>query len=68
MKKSALRIFVIAVLVVVGVLAWQLWGPAVAPFGQPELLMVSADNYGQIRTAFNDSTGKVRVVALLSPT
>jgi hypothetical protein len=38
------------------------------PFGQPSLSTLTPENFDQLRTAFNQASGDVRVVLLLSPT
>jgi hypothetical protein len=38
------------------------------PAGQPSLSTLTPENFDQLRTAFNQASGDVRVVLLLSPT
>lgn len=38
------------------------------PAGQPSLSILTPENFDQLRTAFNQASGDVRVVLLLSPT
>jgi hypothetical protein len=38
------------------------------PAGQPSLSALTPENFDQLRTAFNQASGEVRVVLLLSPT
>lgn len=54
-------------LVVAALLAWRVLGHS-TPRGQPPLVDLSADTLNQFESAFNNSSGEVRVVALLSPT
>jgi hypothetical protein len=39
-----------------------------APAGQPSLVSLTSENFNELRTAFNQDSGDVRVVLLLSPT
>jgi hypothetical protein len=66
MKKS---LYVLAV-VFVGLLAlgWHFHGGEKVPAGQPPLLSLTPANFDQLRAAFNDASGDVRIVLLLSPT
>ena len=50
------------------VFAWNFWGPAPAPAGQPALQHLDAAAYAQFKTKFNEAAHATRVVALLSPT
>ena len=67
MKKSLL---ILVVVVIVGSLAfgWRFYGGARVPSGQHPLVFLTSSNFDQLRTAFNVSSGDVRVVLLLSPT
>jgi outer membrane lipopolysaccharide assembly protein LptE/RlpB len=66
MKKS---LYILAV-VFVGLLAlgWHFRGGEKVPAGQPPLLSLTSANFDQLRAAFNDASGDVRIVLLLSPT
>ena len=59
-----------AVVAVVALLAFarHLYVGGVVPAGQPALLSLRAENFDQLRMAFNAAAGDVRVVVLLSPT
>lgn len=61
---------VLAVLMLVGLLAlgWRFYGGARVPAGQHPLVFLTSSNFDQLRTAFNASSGDVRIVLLLSPT
>ena len=61
---------ILAVLVTVGLvaLAWHIYGGAKVPAGQPPLASLTPANFDQFRTAFNATSGEVRIVLLLSPT
>ncbi|MCI0356777.1 MAG: hypothetical protein L0099_17340 [Acidobacteria bacterium] len=59
--------FLLAALLL-GTLAWFVWGPASAPASQPPLKTLSTAELTQLQLGFNRSADKVRVVALLSPT
>jgi hypothetical protein len=48
-------------------IGWHYWGPAAAPQGQDALVELTAENFAQFRSRFNEARG-VRVIALLSPT
>ena len=48
--------------------ALYLYGGGQTPAGQPSLLNVTAQNVGEIRSAFNTANSEVRVLLLLSPT
>ena len=67
MKK---HLSVLGVLVIAGLLAlgWRFYGGATAPPGQHPLVFLTSSNFDQLRTAFNASSGDVRIVLLLSPT
>jgi hypothetical protein len=40
----------------------------IVPAGQPSLSYLTSENFDGLRTAFNEASGDVRVVLLLSPT
>jgi hypothetical protein len=67
MKRSAvIAAFVFSLLASAG--GWYLWGPAGVPAGQPPLVSLAPANFADLQQAFNENAGKIRVVALLSPT
>jgi hypothetical protein len=59
-----------AALVVVGllVLSHHFYGGEKVPAGQPPLLSLTSANFDQLRSSFNEASGDVRIVLLLSPT
>ncbi|HSA94234.1 MAG TPA: hypothetical protein VLE48_14570 [Terriglobales bacterium] len=57
-----------AVLLLVAVLGWQLWGPSQAPSGQPPMLELNTENVASLKRGFNEASDRVRIIALLSPT
>jgi len=67
MKKhpSILVAFVIAALLVVG---WRFYGGHTVPLGQAPLVSLPPNEIEQLRAAFNNASGDVRIVLLLSPT
>ncbi len=67
MKK---RLSILAGLVLVGLFAlgWYYYGGTTVPAGQSPLTSLTAENFDQLRTAFNAASGEVRIVLLLSPT
>jgi len=64
------RLSIVAGLVLVGLFAldWHYYAGTKVPAGQPPLVFLTSTNFDQLRTAFNASSGDVRVVLLLSPT
>ena len=48
--------------------AWYYWGPSTVPAGQPALVALQPENFAGLKASFNQASGSVRVVALLSPT
>ena len=67
MKKG---LIILGVVVIAGFLAfgWRFYRGARVPSGQHPLVFLTSSNFDQLRTAFNASSGDVRVVLLLSPT
>jgi len=67
MKK---RLSVLGLMAIVGLLTlgWHFYGGTRVPTGQQPLLFLTSSNFDQLRTAFNASSGDVRIVLLLSPT
>jgi len=47
---------------------WLGFGPRKVPEGQPGLATLSAQTLSSFRAAFDADAGKVRILALLSPT
>jgi hypothetical protein len=66
MKKS---VGILAMVVVAGLtLGRHFYGGSRVPAAQPPLIFLTSSNFDQLRTAFNDASGEVRIVLLLSPT
>jgi hypothetical protein len=65
-----IRFGVVGVLVLAGLLALgrYYFGGERVPDGQPPLVSLSATNFDQLRAAFNEASGEVRIVLLFSPT
>jgi hypothetical protein len=63
------RLAILGVVTILGLLAltWHFYGGARVPRGQNSLVFVTADNFDQLRAAFNASSSDVRIVLLLSP-
>ncbi len=66
MKKKAIIILLIAILVIVG--AVYLRGPSSVPPGQEQLVTLSSANFNEFENAFDADTNVPRLVLLLSPT
>jgi hypothetical protein len=66
MKRRYVFGAVVATLLLAGVI--YLYGGSQAPAGQAPLKRVTAQNLGEIKSAFNAANGDVRVLVLLSPT
>jgi hypothetical protein len=64
-RLSLIAALSIVVLLTVG---WHFYRGKTVPAGQPALLSLTAQNFDELRKAFNASAGDVRVVLLLSPT
>lgn len=62
--------FALVSLVVIGAaaIAWIKLAPRPTPAGQAPLATLDEKTFGQLREAFNASSDRTRVVALLSPT
>ena len=67
MKKS-LSIVGALVAVALLTLGQHFYGGERVPAGQPPLLSLTSANFDQLRSSFNEATGDVRIVLLLSPT
>jgi hypothetical protein len=57
--------FVVVALLMLGL---HFYGGQRVPAGQLPLISLTPTNFDQLRTMFNATTGKVRIVLLLSPT
>jgi hypothetical protein len=44
------------------------WGPSSVPAGQPQLLMLTPENFHEFESAFDGDPSASRLVLLLSPT
>jgi len=66
--KPAVRLAGLALLVIAGLIAFQLVGPRSTPSSQPPLARLAPGDIGPVRQAFNDAAGSVRILLLLSPT
>jgi hypothetical protein len=68
MKRKGIA--VAALLAVLGLLAVgrRYYAGSTVPAGQPALVSLEAQNFDQVRRAFNAASGNVRIVLLLSPT
>lgn len=49
-------------------MVWYIWGARSTPPGQPPLTALGTRDLNQFQKTFNDSSEKVRLVLLLSPT
>lgn len=70
-KRVLKSIAVVAILLVaagVATLAWLRLAPREVPSGQPRLTTLGQGSLATFRDAFNASEGKVRILAMLSPT
>jgi hypothetical protein len=67
MKK---RLSILAAFVIVALLAlgWHFYGGQTVPSGQAPLVSLTPNKIDQLRAAFNQASGDVRIVLLLSPT
>jgi hypothetical protein len=66
MKRRYLFGAIVAALLLAGII--YLYSGGQAPAGQAPLQTVTAQNVGEIKSAFNAANGDVRVLLLLSPT
>jgi hypothetical protein len=63
------KVFVAAVLVALAALVgWSFIGGHRTPAGQPALATLDSDSFSSFKAEFNDSTDRIRLVVLLSPT
>ncbi|HEV2490096.1 MAG TPA: hypothetical protein VGT03_09835 [Candidatus Acidoferrales bacterium] len=65
MKK---RILYSTAAILLVLLAWYFFSPSLTPAPQPPLDILSAQNFSDFSRAFNQDTGSVHVVLLVSPT
>jgi hypothetical protein len=56
------------VLLATAAFAWLRWAPRRVPAGQPPLATLAPDSLQGFHATFNAAHGRVRVLALLSPT
>jgi hypothetical protein len=66
MKKKMLGGVMLAL--VIAWVGWRIWEPVRTPAVQPPLTVLTVNNIDLFRRAFNDASGSVRLVLLLSPT
>jgi len=66
--KKRLSFTLLVVIAALLALSWHFHSPARVPAGQPPLTSLTLSNFDQLRTAFNATSGEVRIVLLLSPT
>ena len=67
MKKALIIVGVVAALAL-GYAAYSEYAPRPTPQGQPSLIRLNSENIPELQKAFNESSDRVRVLALLSPT
>jgi len=67
MKKVLSIVGVLAALAL-GYAAYSEYAPRSTPQGQPPLVRLNSGNIPELRKAFNESSDRVRVLAMLSPT
>lgn len=65
MKTAALIVLILAV---GGFWLYQFTAPRQTPPGQPPLVSLHADNFGDLARSFNEASDRVRVLVMLSPT
>ena len=66
MKRRYVFVAVAVALLLAGIIYF--YGGSEAPAGQAPLQSVTAQNVGEIKSAFNAASGDVRALLLLSPT
>jgi hypothetical protein len=64
-KKLAICVAVVVVLFLAG---FYLWGPSTVPKGQEPLVTLSAANFGDFQKAFDAHPETSRLILLVSPT
>jgi hypothetical protein len=67
MKKALAIVGVVAALAL-GYAAYSEYAPRSTPQGQPPLVRLNSENIPELQKAFNESSDRVRVLAMLSPT
>ena len=67
MKKVLSIVGVLAALAL-GYAAYSEYTPRSTPQGQPPLVRLNSENISELQKAFNESSDRVRVLAMLSPT
>lgn len=66
--KKALSIVGILATLALGYAAYSEFTPRSTPQGQPSLARLNSENIPELQKAFNESSDRVRVLAMLSPT
>lgn len=66
--KRPYKIIAACLLAVLLGVALYLYAGSAVPIGQPALARIEVSNFAELRSAFNEAKGAVRIVALLSPT
>ena len=61
-------LIILAVVAIVGTLAWVQLGTHNVPAGQPSLATLTAGSVEDLRAEFNRRSSEIRLVLLLSPT
>ena len=59
---------VLLLLIVLGFVAYWYWDRYLTPHGQAPIASLTANNFNQVKEAFNDTTDRTRLVLLVSPT
>lgn len=65
MKK---RWVLLAIVIVLCAVAWNILGPRHTPAGQQPLVSLTSTNLSELQAAFNDAADRPRLLLLLSPT
>ncbi len=66
MKRRTIIVGMAAILLLL--VAASFWGPSSVPQGQPPLLTLTPENFGEFQVAFDADTSAPQLVLLLSPT
>jgi hypothetical protein len=66
MKRKTIILGMTAILLLL--VAAYFWGPSSVPPGQPPLLTLTPENFGEFQAAFDADISAPRLVLLLSPT
>ncbi|HEX4785761.1 MAG TPA: hypothetical protein VH350_15580 [Candidatus Sulfotelmatobacter sp.] len=64
-RKNVVAAVIVATLVLV---VYYLYGGSTVPSGQQPLVRLNPSNLASLRSAFNQSSDSIRVLALVSPT